>query len=164
MDRLIDDIDVKILNILQENARTSNAEIARHVGLAPSAVFERIRKLEEKGVIRGYRAELDAHAAGLPLLAFVFVRSNECGGGVTTAESLARVPEVLEVHHVAGEDCFLAKVRAADTESLGRVLRERFGGIQTITSTRTTIVLETVKETGVLPVDQEGEEPEAKRA
>lgn len=163
--RTIDGIDTDIATILQENARTSNAEIARQVGLAPSAVFERIRKLEERGVLRGFRADVDPHAAGLPLLAFVFVRSNERAGGVGTAEKLSRISEVLEVHHVAGEDCFLVKVRAADTEDLGRLLREKFGTISTVTSTRTTIVLETVKESTVLPLGAaEGEEKEARRA
>jgi Lrp/AsnC family leucine-responsive transcriptional regulator len=163
--RIINEIDTDITAILQENARTSNAEIARQVGLAPSAVFERIRKLEEKGVLRGFHADVDPHAAGLPLLAFVFVRSNERAGGVTTAEKIARIPEVLEVHHVAGEDCFLVKLRAADTEDLGRLLRERFGTIPSITSTRTTIVLETVKESAALPLTRESErEQEAKGA
>jgi Lrp/AsnC family leucine-responsive transcriptional regulator len=158
-------MDADITTILQANARTSNAEIARQVGLAPSAVFERIRKLEERGVLRGFRADVDPHAAGLPLLAFVFVRSNERAGGVGTAEKLSRIPEVLEVHHVAGEDCFLVKLRAADTEDLGRLLREKFGTISTVTSTRTTIVLETVKESTVLPLGAaEGEEKEARRA
>ena len=163
--RIIDGLDANIAVILQENARTSNAEIARQVNLAPSAVFERIRKLEERGVLRGFRADVDPHAAGLPLLAFVFVRSNERAGGVGTAEKLSRIPEVLEVHHVAGEDCFLVKVRAADTEGLGRLLREKFGTISTVTSTRTTIVLETVKESTVLPLGvAEGEEKEVRRA
>jgi Lrp/AsnC family leucine-responsive transcriptional regulator len=163
--RTINETDTLIVTILQENARTSNAEIARQVGLAPSAVFERIRKLEEKGVLRGFHADVDPHAAGLPLLAFVFVRSNERAGGVTTAEKLARIPEVLEVHHIAGEDCFLAKLRAADTETLGRLLRERIGSIPTVTSTRTTIVLETVKESTIVSLEA-AEEPaeEAKRA
>lgn len=162
---MIDGIDATIARILQENARTSNAEVARQVGLAPSAVFERIRKLEERGAIRGFRADLDPHAVGLPLLAFVFVRSNERAGGVSTAEKLSRIPEVLEVHHVAGEDCFLVKLRAADTEALGRLLRERVGTIPTVTSTRTTIVLETVKESLALPLEDAGEEePEVKRA
>ncbi len=149
---MIDDIDRQILNILQENARTSNAEIARHVGLAPSAVFERIRKLEERGVIEGYGARVNPKTVGLPLLAFVFVRADEKPGAERTARRVAELPEVLEVHHVAGEDCFLAKVRAADTESLGRLLRERLGRIETITSTRTTIVLDSVKETAELPL------------
>jgi Lrp/AsnC family leucine-responsive transcriptional regulator len=154
---MINDLDRQILTILQKSARTSNAEIARQVGLAPSAVFERIRKLEERGVLRSYGAQVDPRAVGLGLVAFTFVRSNDRPGGVQTAEKLAEIPEVLEVHHVAGEDCFLVKVRAADTESLGRLLRERLGKIGTITSTRTTIVLETVKETVELPIAVEEE-------
>jgi Lrp/AsnC family transcriptional regulator, leucine-responsive regulatory protein len=154
---MINDLDRQILTILQRNARTSNAEIARQVGLAPSAVFERIRKLEERGVLRSYTARIDPRAAGLGLVAFTFVRSNDRPGGIQTAEKLAEIPEVLEVHHVAGEDCFLVKVRAADTEALGRLLRERLGKIATITSTRTTIVLETVKETAELPIAIEEE-------
>ena len=149
---MINELDSRILTILQTNARTSNAEIARQVGLAPSAVFERIRKLEDRGVLQGYTARIDPHAVGLPLVAFTFVRSNDRPGGVGTAEELARIPEILEVHHVAGEDCFLVKIRAADTEAFGRILRERLGKIPTITSTRTTIVLETLKETAELPI------------
>jgi Lrp/AsnC family leucine-responsive transcriptional regulator len=164
---MIDVLDRKILNILQENARTSNAEIARQVGLAPSAVFERIRKLEEKRVIRGYRADINPKVIGLAQLAFTFVRSNDRPGGVETGEKLAEIPEILEVHHVAGEDCFLIKARARDAEALGRLLRERLGAVATISSTRTTIVLETVKETAALPLtgtEAESEEDEAASA
>ena len=124
---MIDGTDAIILKILQSNARTSNAEIARQVGLAPSAVFERIRKLEERGVIEGYAARVNPRAVELPLLAYVFVRADEKPGAETTARRVAAIPEVLEVHDVAGEDCFLVKVRAADTDSLGRLLRERLG-------------------------------------
>jgi Lrp/AsnC family leucine-responsive transcriptional regulator len=155
---MIDSTDRQILNILQENARTSNAEIARQVGLVPSAVFERIRKLEERGVIHGYRAEIDPKVLGLAQLAFTFVRSNDRPGGVETGEKLAQIPEILEVHHVAGEDCFLVKARARDAEAVGRLLRERLGAIATISSTRTTMVLETVKETAALPLAAPGVE------
>lgn len=162
---MIDYIDARILNILQRNSRTSNAEIARQVSLAPSAVFERIRKLEERGVIRGYSLNLDPRAMEVPLVGFIFVRSSERVGSPTTAARLAEIPEVLEIHHVAGEDCFLLKVRAADTEALGRLLREKLGKIPSITSTRTTIVLETVKETAALPLPAAAEEePESRRA
>lgn len=160
---MIDGIDTEIVEILQKNSRTSNAEIARQVGLAPSAVFERIRKLEERGVIRGYRADIDPKALELGQLAFIFIRSSDRPGGMDTAEKLAGIPEILEVHHVAGEDCFLAKVRARDAEALGRLLRERLGRITTIASTRTTIVLETVKETNALPLEKGVVVPETVR-
>lgn len=143
---MIDDIDRKILDILQENARTSNAEIARQVGLVPSAILERIRKLEERGVIEGYGVRVSPDAYGLALTAYVFVQADERGGAITTAERLLEIPGVQEIHHVAGEDCFLVKVRAAGTRALGGLLRDRFGAIDSIRSTRTTIVLETIKD------------------
>lgn len=150
----LDSTDRQILVILQENARTSNAEIARQVGMAPSAVLERVRKLEERGVVEGYAAKVNPQAVGLALAAFLFVRAEERPAESETAELLAELPEVQEVHHVAGEDCFLVRVRVADTEALGRLLREEIGAIETVRSTRTTIVLGTVKETTALPLLQ----------
>ncbi len=161
---MIDSIDAKILSILQGNARVSNAEIARQVELAPSAIFERIRKLEERGVILGYSTRINPKAIGRALLAFVFVRADEKPGAEQTALRVAEIPEVLEVHDVAGEDCLLVKVRTADTDALGRLLRDQIGRIETITSTRTTIVLDSVKETSDLPIETEAGAPETARA
>jgi Lrp/AsnC family leucine-responsive transcriptional regulator len=149
---MIDETDRQILSILQQNARTSNAEIARQVDMAPSAVLERIRRLEARGVIQGYEARINPEALGLNLLAFVFVRSTDFDGDARAAELLAGIPEVLEAHHIAGEDCFLLKVRARDARTLGRLLRERIGGTGTVQSTRTTIVLETIRESARLPL------------
>ncbi|HVD93060.1 MAG TPA: Lrp/AsnC family transcriptional regulator [Vicinamibacterales bacterium] len=144
---MIDDTDATILELLQENARISQAEVARAVGLAPSAVLERIRKLESRGVIKGYTALLDPHALEQSMLAFIAVRSEHAPGDDSVSKALAQCPEVLELHHVAGDDCYLVKVRARDAEHIGRLLRHRFGRIPGVRSTRTTIVLETVKET-----------------
>ncbi len=155
---MIDDIDREILTIVQDSARTHNAEIARQVGMAPSAVLERVRKLERRGVIEGYAARLSPRAMGLDLLAFVFVKTDETLGHHGTGEQLAAIPEVQEVHHVAGEDCYLIKVRARSPEALGQLLRGKLGRIPSVVSTRSTIVLETVKESGLLPLPaaQEG--------
>jgi Lrp/AsnC family transcriptional regulator, leucine-responsive regulatory protein len=155
IDRILDDKDVEILNFLQLNARETQVEIARAVGLAPSAVLERVRKLEARGVIRGYAALLDPKALDQGLLAFVSVRSEEAPGDDSVARALAACTEVLEVHHVAGEDCHLIKVRARDAEHLGLLLRTRIGGIPGVRSTRTTIVLETVKESPRLQIPRE---------
>lgn len=122
--------------------------------MAPSAIFERIKKLEAAGLIKGYHAELSAKGLGLGLVAFVFVRTDDKSGDLEAGRLLARIPEVQEVHHVAGEDCFLVKVRAPDTEALGRLLREQFSGIEAVRSTRTTIVLNTVKESSELPLEK----------
>ena len=154
---MINEIDKKILNILQKNSRTPNVEIARQVGLAQSATLERIRKLEERGVIKGYGIQLDGQSVGLGLLAFIFIRTEEMCGEEKVTRQLSNLPEVLELHHVAGEDCFLVKVRTSNTETLGRLLREKFGTIKGVRATRTTIVLNTSKETTALPLGQEGE-------
>ncbi len=147
---MINDIDKQILNILQKDARIANAEIARQVGLAPSAVLERVRKLEERGVIKGYETKLDAAQVEYGLTAFIAVRTNECC--YETDNFLAEIPEVLEVHDVAGEDSYLLKVRVKDTEHLSRLMRERLKNVPNVASTRTTIVLGTIKETNALPI------------
>jgi Lrp/AsnC family leucine-responsive transcriptional regulator len=155
IERTISDIDIKILDILQQNARETQADIARAVGLVPSAVLERIRKLEARGIIRGYFAQIDPRALDQGMLAFVSVRSGDGPGDDSVARLLAECPEVLEVHHVAGEDCYLIKVRARDAEHLGSLLRTRFARIPGVKSTRTTIVLETVKETSRLQISRQ---------
>jgi Lrp/AsnC family leucine-responsive transcriptional regulator len=143
---MLDDRDRTILTLLQADARASNAELGRRLGLAPSAILERIRKLERRGVIRGYSARLDPRAVGCHLLAFVFVQADERPGGTGLGDRLAGIPEVQEVHHVAGEDCYLVKVRCASPEDLGRLLKEQLGVLPGVLRTRTTVVLGTVKE------------------
>jgi Lrp/AsnC family transcriptional regulator, leucine-responsive regulatory protein len=156
---MINPVDLKILDSLQQDARIANVELARQVKMAPSAVLERVRKLEERGLIQGYEARLNAKTLGLGLVAFVFVRTDERAGSDATSKALAAIPEIQEIHDVAGEDCFLVKVRALDTEALGRVLRDRIGTIPTIRSTRTTIVLQTLKETATIPLPGFEKEP-----
>jgi len=149
---MIDEIDAKIVSILQNDARVANAEIARQLGMAPSGILERIRKLESRGIIQSYEAHINPRSVQLGLLAFVFIRADERLISNETGEQLAAIPEVLEVHHITGEDCYLVKVRVADTEALGRLLREQFGSLPAVVSTRTTIVLTTLKESTALPL------------
>ncbi len=148
----MDEKDLQILSILQADARTGNAEISRQVGLAASAVHERIRKLEQRGVVRGYPARLDPEALGRGLLAFISVQVDDRLTEVSTGIQLARLPQVQEVHHIAGEDCYLLKVRCASTADLGRFLQEEIGAFPAVRRTRTTIALGTVKEGLELPI------------
>ena len=157
----IDPIDARIIDALQRNGRVAQVEIAREVGLAPSAVLERMRKLEARGVIRGYSALVSPKAVGLGMLAFVAVRTTEVAGEEKVGQDLARVSEVLEVHHVAGDDCFLVKVRARDAEHLGELLKTSIGRISGVRSTRTTIVLGSLKESVQLPIDSASDLEEA---
>ena len=143
----LDSVDLKILNLMQANARISNADLARELEMAPSAVLERVKKLEQKKVILQYTTSINPAAVQQKLLAFIFIRSKE---GFTcstqTADALAKIPEVHEVHHIAGEDCFLVKVLTEDSASLMELMRNSLKKIPDILSTKTTIVLETVKE------------------
>ncbi len=148
---MIDDIDRNILNIMQQDARTSNVEIARQIGLAPSATLERIRKLEESKVIRGYAAEVDAAQVGFGITAFVFVRTKDCSDEADRI--LAEIPEVLEVHDIAGDDDYLLKICAKDAEDLSKILREKLKNVPNVVATRTTVVLQTIKETTALPIE-----------
>lgn len=147
---MIDEIDKQILNILQPDARIANAEIARQIGLAPSAVLERIRKLEERGVIKGFETKIDPALVDYGLTAFIAVRTHECC--YETDKFLTEIPEVLEVHDVAGEDSYFLKVRVKNTEDLSRLMRERLKNVPNVASTKTTIVLQTIKETTALPI------------
>lgn len=150
----LDEVDRHILRALQANARTSNADIARELDMAPSAILERIRKLEQRGIIAGYEARLAPKALGLGLTAFVFARFSAAGGGAETDRALAAIPELSEIHHVAGEDCLLIKLRVRDTDDLSRVL----GQIKQqpeLLQTRTTIVLSTAKESATLALEAE---------
>jgi len=143
----LDSVDLKILNLMQANARISNADLARELEMAPSAVLERAKKLAQKKVILQYTTSINPAPVQQKLLAFIFIRSKE---GFTcstqTADALAKIPEVEEVHHIAGEDCFLVKVRTEDSASLMELMRNSLKKIPDILSTKTTIVLETVKE------------------
>lgn len=152
---MIDEIDRKILTIMQNDARISNSEIARQIGMAPSGILERIRKLEANGVIQGYETRIDPKAIDMDLAAFVFIQTKEYWGSIKAAGILAEIPGVQEIHNIAGEDCYLLKMRAADTESLWNTLKQYLGQTDLIQSTRTTVVLNTVKESITLPLSEE---------
>mgnify|MGYP001595504372 CR=1 FL=1 len=158
---MIDDVDRKILRVLQENARTPNSEIAEKIGMAPSATYERVRKLERKGIIKGYEVRLDAEKLGAGLTAFIAVRTSEPAGVIAAAPDFIKIPEVQEVYNVAGDDCYLLKVRTKDTTTLNLLIREKIGPVETVKSTRTTIVLQTHKEINRLALDSIGSKDDA---
>jgi Lrp/AsnC family leucine-responsive transcriptional regulator len=150
---MIDDISLKILKILQRKARIPNVEVARQVGMAPSAVLERIRKLEKMGFIDGYEVRLNPERFGKSQVAFINIRT---GGKINEAnlvKNLASIPQVQEIHYVAGGDSYLLKVRETDTKALGRLVRERIARFKEVVSTDTTIVMNTFKETARIPID-----------
>jgi Lrp/AsnC family leucine-responsive transcriptional regulator len=153
--RILDEINLKILKILQKKARIPNVEVARQVDMAPSAVLERIRKLEKQGYIDGYEVRLNPKRFKRNLVAFITVVTGTDESQKRIGAHLSSIPEVQEVHHIAGEDGFLLKVRVPDTEELGKLLREKILKIDSVRSTRTVIVMSTYKETARIPIDDQ---------
>jgi Lrp/AsnC family leucine-responsive transcriptional regulator len=143
---VLDKIDLNILRLMQDNARISNADMARELGMAPSGVLERVKKLEQRGVIQQYTTRINPVALQQKMLAYIFMKASDGPGCNDTAQALAKIPEVQEVHHIAGDDCYLVKIRTYDSASLVSLMRNQFSQIPNLLSTRTTIVLETVKE------------------
>ena len=144
MTDVLDDLDRKILQSLQEDGRTPVAQIAERIGLSRPAVAERMEKLERAGVIRGTTAVIDHCALGNEVTAFASVRRS----GVLDAKvlrafrELLRRPEILEAHTVSGEDCYLLKIRTSSMSELNRII-SLFHAAPLLMSTRTTIVMET---------------------
>jgi Lrp/AsnC family leucine-responsive transcriptional regulator len=138
---MLDERDLAILDALQADARNTFAEIGKRVGLAPSSVHERVRKLEQIGVIRGYRAELDPEALGLFVTALVSATPLDARQPDDLADRIIEFAEVEDCHSVAGAENYILKVRArtpADLEDFLRRLREKAS-----MQTRTTVVLST---------------------
>ncbi|MFO7753263.1 MAG: Lrp/AsnC family transcriptional regulator [Desulfobacteraceae bacterium] len=149
----MDQTDYKILNILQKKARIPNVDVARQVEMAPSAVFERIKKLEARGIIDGYEVKLNPLHFNQSMVAFLNIRVKKPSAVTDTCQKLSRIEQVQEVHHLAGEDCILVKLRTSDTENLERILQNSVFPIENINEVKTMISLSTHKETGkiVLP-------------
>jgi len=154
---MIDGISLKILKILQKKARIPNVEVARQVGLAPSAVLERIRKLEKLGIIKGYEVLLNPEFFDRGLVAFLTVKTSEFANDAEIGKKIAHRPKVQEVHYVAGNDAFLVKVRGSNPEELDRLIREKIKSIDGVQSISTAIVFSTYKETSQIPIDGTGE-------
>jgi len=155
----LDTTDLKILGLLQQNARTTNRDIAARIDLAASATLARVDRLERLGVIRGYHAELDPEALGLGLISFIFIRSNTLEEEIRLEGMLSAMPEVLNAYHIAGEDGFLVTVRSQDPRSLATLINARFRSLPGVRATRTVVSLLTVKESHMLPLPTDAPHP-----
>ena len=141
----LDETDRKIIGLLQHDALMTNAAIAARVGLTAPSVFERIRKLEQRGVIRGYSAIVDPNALGKVMTAFIRLTAADDEKYAAGVETLRDDPDVLECYHVAGEDCFILKTKVANPAELEALLG-RIRGKFTIQRSVTMIALSTIKE------------------
>jgi Lrp/AsnC family leucine-responsive transcriptional regulator len=148
----LDEIDRRLLALMQENGRLSYAELGKDVGLAVSSVNDRIKKLVERGAIEGIHAAASASALRLDLLAFIFVGWTDPKTEKVFLDNVAGEPAILECHHVTGEWNYLLKVRTYTTGDLEAFLREIVKAVPGVQRTETLIVLSSPKETRHLPV------------
>ncbi|GMK37348.1 AsnC family transcriptional regulator [Paenibacillus sp. CCS19] len=128
----LDQIDVKILNLLQDNARISISEIGRTINMTAPAVTERVKRLEEKGIIQGYRADIDQSKLGKAVTAFLLIQTDRCDKLTAFCE---RSPEVMELHQISGQYNFLMKVVSESISALDqfRIACSEYGFTQTLT-------------------------------
>ena len=147
---MLDKIDHKILQLLQEDSNLSNAALAEKVGLKASTIYERVKKLEKKKIIKGYVALVDPDTVGKPILAFIRLTVGSTPDFMKSKHSVAdvclREPSVLECHALAGHDDYLLKVRAANTQELELIIA-RIRSNATVANSVTSIVLSSFKET-----------------
>lgn len=150
----IDDIDLKILNLLLKDGRISHTAIGKETDLSGPSVYARVQRMEREGIIKGYTALLAPEKVGRGLAAFVRVRTQTPGYDDALFERFIQEEEqIVECHDVDGDDCYILKVRTTSTQSLQKLL-ETIRSFPGITRTVTTIALETLKEEGtVRPVN-----------
>ena len=151
--RDLDPTDRRILALLQQDAKQSQAEVAKQVGLTAPSVNERIRKLERAGFIRGYAALLDDRKLGYDITAFVEVFVEHPKFEAAFIEAVEVLDEVLECHHITGEFSLLLKVKVTDMAAFRRLLIEKLNTIRGVRQTRTVMVLSTSKEQHRIKVD-----------
>lgn len=156
----MDGTDVRILAILQYHGRRHLAEIAKEVDLSPPAVMERVKKLEAQGVIKGYHAVVDAKKVGRNITAFVGVSITQQRCIESFGDRMASHKDVLECHHVTGDESFILKVKTVDTASLEELLAE-IHSLEGVSHTVTKVVLSTPREECAVPLPNVGQEPSA---
>jgi len=150
MTRSIDEIDAKILALLQQDGRMKRSDVAEEVGLSISAVSERMRKLEERNVIEGYTAIVDAKRVRFDITAFIRVSVDGSEHYDNFVSQVTGMDHVLELHSITGEGSHVLKVRIADTTALERFL-SKIQALPGVSKTTTSIVLSTFKETRAVP-------------
>jgi Lrp/AsnC family leucine-responsive transcriptional regulator len=149
----MDALDRKALPLLMKDGRITWSDLGHALGLSAPAAADRVRKLEDQGIIKGYAALLDSEALGYSLTAFVFVTLGDQRKRTAFHAGVKRLDQIVECHHVAGDDDFLLKVRCRSTRDLDHLLVQELKGKMGVARSRTTVVLDTAKETPAIPID-----------
>ncbi|MFT6879932.1 MAG: Lrp/AsnC family leucine-responsive transcriptional regulator [Arcticibacterium sp.] len=150
----LDVIDHKLLEILQQNGKITNSQLSKDVGLSPAPTLERVKKLEQSGIIQSYHAQINRDKVGLSVLTFVQVTLKGHQKAIIEAfvKKVNAVPEIIECHHVTGSCDFLLKVIAKDITNYQQLIMDTINEIEVVSSTQTMVILQTIKNSKVLPI------------
>lgn len=153
--QILDRIDLRILNELQQNGRISNVELAKRVGLSATPCLERVKRLEANGFIEGYAAKLNPMKLAASLLVFVEIRLSRTSPDVFEEfkQAVTKLPTILECHLVSGDFDYLLKARVADMKAYRKLLGETLLMLPGVSASRSYMVMEEVKETSLLPIN-----------
>jgi Lrp/AsnC family leucine-responsive transcriptional regulator len=150
----LDAIDKKILEILQKDGNITNAQLAKDVGLSPAPTLERVKKLEQSGIIKGYHAKLDEQIIGLGVTTFVLISlsSHKINQITTFVDKITKLDEVVECHHITGSGDFLVKILIEDIPAYHKLILEKLSQIEEIGNMSSMIVLASHKPDAILKV------------
>ena len=152
----MDKTDIKILEILQTNAKITNTQLAKEIGLSPAPTLERVKKLEASGIIKSYHAELDIDKLGLGIA--VYIQASLTGSNKSLFDRFIKkvqeIPEIIECHHVTGTSDFLLKVLSNDIQSYNDFILEKMIGIEEIGNVQSMMVLSTLKDSKIMPIQE----------
>jgi Lrp/AsnC family leucine-responsive transcriptional regulator len=152
IDHILSKSEFATLRALQGNARLTWSQLGARLKMSAQGAAERVRRLEERGVIRGYQPVIDAAAVGVKFAAFILVTLEHPRYRSAFLRFVQSCPEIMECHHIAGDDDYILKVRCQDTAGLETIITKGLKGRRGVARTRTTIVLATEKETASLPL------------
>ena len=154
MKQRLDDTDRKILELLQQDSNITNAQLANDIGLSPAPTLERVKKLEQSGVIKGYHASVDAAAVGIGVSTFVLVnlKGHNKENITRFTKAIAEIPEIVECHHVTGQADFMLRIVCADIPAYQNLMLERVTNIDMVDNMQSMVILSTFKDSNVIPV------------
>ncbi len=152
----LDNIDRKILELLQANSNITNAQLAQEIGLSAAPTLERVKKLETAGVIRSYHAVVDPASVGLGVCTFVMVtlKGHNKENIAKFLSAINSIPEIVECHHVTGNADFILKIVCSDIPSYQNLMLEKVTNIEVVDNLQSTVILSTLKDTKRIPVPE----------
>ncbi|TRX55601.1 Lrp/AsnC family transcriptional regulator [Fulvivirga sp. M361] len=152
--KALDQIDRKILDILQSNAKITNAQLAQEIGLSPAPTLERVKKLENSGIIKSYHAKLNPETVGLGVNTFVMVslKGHNKENIDKFVSSIEKIDEIIECHHLTGSSDFILRIISQDISTYQKLMLEKVSNINVVDSMQSMVILSTFKDSKILPI------------